>query len=90
MGIQTCVSSLLYRYHGQTVSPMMVKNQAAEERVIPSPLSPDVFELPACPPSDCFLYNLVTSRNSLDNILVDTPAMFDSDDKVKEMIPAQN
>ena len=78
MGIQTCVSSPLYRYHGQTVAPMMVKNQAAEERIIPSPLSPNVFELPACPPSDCFLYNSVTSLNSLDNIPL---AIFDSDDK---------
>ena len=57
------------------------ENQAAEERVLPSPLSPDVFELPARPPSDSFLYNSVTSLNSLDNILVDPPAMFDSDDK---------
>ena len=81
MGIQTCVSSPLYRYHGQTVSPMLVKNQASKERVIPSPLSPDVFELPACPPSDSFLYNSVTSLNSLDNILVDPLAMFDSNDK---------
>ena len=59
----------------------MVKNQAEEERVIPSPLSPEVFELPACPPSDFFLYNSVTSLNSLDNILVDPLAMFDSNDK---------
>ena len=81
MGIQTCVSSPLYRYHGQTVSPMMVKNQAAEERVIPSALSPNVFELPACQARDSFLYNSVTSLNSLDNILVNPPAMFDSDDK---------
>ena len=57
------------------------ENQATEERVNPSPLSPDVFELPARPPSDSFLYNSVTSLNSLDNILVDPPAMFDSGDK---------
>ena len=57
------------------------ENQLTEERVIPSPVSPDVFELPARPPSDSFLYNSVTSLNSLDNILVDPPAMFDSDDK---------
>ena len=57
------------------------ENQATEERVIPSPFSPDVFELPARPPSDSFLYNSVTSLNSLDNILVDPPAMFDSGDK---------
>ena len=57
------------------------KNQAAEERVIPSPLSPDVFELPARPPTDSSLYNSVTSLNSLDNILVDPPAMFDTEDK---------
>ena len=57
------------------------ENQATEERVIPSPVSPDVFDLPARPPSDSFLYNSVTSLNSLDNILVDPPAMFDSDDK---------
>ena len=63
------------------LSHLMVKNQAAEKRVIPSPLSPDVFELPARPPSDSFLYNSVTSLNSHDNILVDPPAMFDSDDK---------
>ena len=80
MGIQTCVSSPLYRYHGQTVSPDG-ENQAAEGKVIPSPLSPDVFELPACLPSDSFLYNSITSLNSLDNIFVDPPAMFDSDDK---------
>ena len=81
MGIQTCVSSPLYRYHGQTVSPMMVKNQAAEGKVIPSCLSPDVSELPARPPSDSFLYNSVTSLNSFDNILIDPLAMFDSNDK---------
>ena len=63
------------------LSPDGKKNQAAEGKVIPSPLSPDVFELPARPPSDSFLYNSVTSLNSLDNILVDPPAMFDSDDK---------
>ena len=63
------------------LSHLMVKNQAAEGKVIPSPLSPDVFELPARPPSDSFLYNSVTSLNSHDNILVDPPAMFDSDDK---------
>ena len=40
-----------------------------------------MFELPARPPSDSFLYNSVTSLNSLDNILVDPPAMFDSGDK---------
>ena len=57
------------------------ENQTTEERVIPSPVSPDVFELPARPPSDSFLYNSVTSLNSLDNILVYPPAMFDSDDK---------
>ena len=60
------------------------ENQAAEERVIPSPLSQDVFELPTSPHSDSFLYNSVTSLNSLDNILVDLPAMFDSDDKGEE------
>ena len=60
---------------------MMVKNQAAEERVIPSHLSPDVLELPARPPSDSFLYYSVTSLNSLDNILSDPPAMFDLDHK---------
>ena len=59
------------------------ENHATEERVIPSPVSPDVFELPARPPSDSFLYNSVTSLNSLDNILVNPPAMFDSDDKGK-------
>ena len=59
----------------------MVKNQAAEERVIPSHLSPDVLELPARPPSDSFLYYSVTSLNSLDNILIDPPAMFDFDHK---------
>ena len=63
------------------LSHLMVKNQAAEGKVIPSPLSPDGFELPARLPSDSFLYNSVTSLNSLDNILVDPPAMFDSDDK---------
>ena len=40
-----------------------------------------MFKLPARSPSDSFLYNSVTSLNSLDNILVDPPAMFDSDDK---------
>ena len=59
------------------------KNHATEERVILSPVSPDVFELPARPPSDSFLYNSVTSLNSLDNILVDPPTMFDLDDKGK-------
>jgi len=57
------------------------ESQAAEERVIPSSLSPYVFDLPVCPPSDSFLYNSVTSLNSLDKILVAPLAMFDSDDK---------
>ena len=56
------------------------ENQAAEERVIPSPLSPDVFNLPAHPPNNSFLYNPVISLNSLDSILVDPPSRFDSDD----------
>ena len=63
------------------LSHLMVKNQAAEERVIPSPLSLNVFELPARSPSDSFLYNSVTSLNSHDNILVNPPTMFDSDGK---------
>lgn len=53
---------------------------AVEGNTSPPP-SPEVFELPACPPSDSFLYTSVNSLNSLDNILVDPPAMFESDDK---------
>ena len=67
------------------------ENQPTEETVIPSPVSPDVFELPARPPSDSFLYNSVTSLSSLDNILVNPLAMFDFNDKGERGgIQAQN
>ena len=63
------------------VSPKLIpeiESEAGEGGSTSSPTSPEVFELPAGPPSDLFLYSWINSLNSLDNVLVDPPAMFES------------
>ena len=61
------------------VSPKLIPE--IESEAVEGGTSPEVFELPAGPPSDSFLYSSINSLNSLDNVLVDPPAMFESSDK---------
>ena len=70
------LSEMITRTAGSETEESRAQGPSLQDDAAFPPATPESFQLPALPP-DSMLYSSMNSLNSLDNILVDPPTMFD-------------